>query len=204
MSPVRPAGADDVGGPTQLVRLLRDAGDTLAVAESLTGGAVSASVVDVPGASAVLRGGVVAYATDLKAQLLGVAPALLAAHGAVHPDVAAAMAEGVRGRLGATWGVATTGVAGPDPQDGRPPGEFHVAVAGPRGTVVRSVVPTGSAGPTSRSQVRAAARDAALTLLLDVLVDDPSVAGDAARSAEPTAGPDAHGPGTGGTAAALE
>ena len=77
----------------------------------------------------MLRGGVVAYATDLKAALLDVDPALLDAAGPVHPDVAAQMARGVRSRLGADLGLATTGVAGPDPQDGHPPGEVHVAVA---------------------------------------------------------------------------
>lgn len=152
----------------QVVRLLAATGSTLAVAESLTGGAVAAAVVDVPGASAVLRGGVVAYATDLKARLLDVPTPLLDRHGAVHPDVAVAMATGVQRRLGATWGVATTGVAGPDPQDGRPPGEYHVAVAGPGGAVARSFAPT---GPASRAQVRAAAREAALTLLVEALTD---------------------------------
>src|SRR5262249_14782793 len=104
---------------------------TVAVAESLTGGAVCARLVDVPGASRVLRGGVVAYATDLKAALLGVSGELLAERGAVDPDLAPAMAEGVRERLGADVGLATTGVAGPDPQDGRKPGSVHVAVVTP-------------------------------------------------------------------------
>jgi nicotinamide-nucleotide amidase len=154
------------GDAQDAVRLLAAAGSTLAVAESLTGGTVAAAVVAVPGASAVLRGGVVAYATDLKARLLDVPAALLAEHGAVHPDVAVAMAAGVRARLGATWGVATTGVAGPDPQDGRPPGEYHVAVAGPGGDVVRSF---GPGGPASRAEIRVAARDAVLALLVEVL-----------------------------------
>jgi len=93
---------------------------------------------------------------------------LLQAHGAVHPDVARAMAVGVARLLGADHGVGTTGVAGPDPQDGRPPGTFHVAVAGPAGTVVRSY----DVGPLGRAAVRAAARDAALRLLLDQVLDD--------------------------------
>lgn len=174
--------------PAEVVRLLTAAGSTLAVAESLTGGAVTAAVVDVPGASAVLRGGVVAYATDLKAELLGVPADLLAAHGAVHPDVAVAMAQGVRARLHAAWGLATTGVAGPDPQDGRPPGEYHVAVAGPAGVVrVRSVGPT---GPATRAQIRAAARDAALALLAQTVAEEAPAAGGGA-------------PGTGGATAAL-
>lgn len=153
-----------------LVRLLRAAGQTLAVAESLTGGALTAAVVDVPGASAVLRGGVVAYATDLKARLLGVPADLLEAHGPVHPDVAVAMARGARERLDATWGVATTGVAGPEPQGGHPPGEYHVAVVGPDRLLVRSF---GPGAPVSRDEVRADARDAALRLLLEAVGTGP-------------------------------
>lgn len=114
-----------------VVSVLRGAGQTVAVAESLTGGLVAAELVSVPGASAVLRGGVVAYSTDLKATLLGVPEELLRVRGAVDSDVALAMARGVRERLGAEWGVSTTGVAGPQPQDGRPVGEVHVAVSGP-------------------------------------------------------------------------
>ena len=85
---------------------------TVAVAESLTGGLVAAALTDIPGASASFRGGVVTYATELKASLLGVDRDMLAQHGAVYAPVAAAMAEGVRTRLSATYGVATTGVAG--------------------------------------------------------------------------------------------
>lgn len=103
-------------------------GRSLAVAESLTGGLLAATLVDVPGASAVFRGGVIAYATDLKVTLLGVDSALLADRGPVDPEVAAQMAAGVRARLGADIGVSTTGVAGPDPQDGQPPGTVYVAV----------------------------------------------------------------------------
>jgi nicotinamide-nucleotide amidase len=135
--------------------------ETLAVAESLTGGLVLAALTAVPGASAVVRGGVVAYATDLKATMLGVDPDLLAARGAVDPDVAAAMARGVRDGLSATWGLATTGVAGPDPQDGKPVGTVHVAVAGPGGEArVRSPRLTGN-----RARVRAATVTIALQLL---------------------------------------
>lgn len=162
----RQGGVDGVNRAAEAIRLLTSAGASLAVAESLTGGAVAAAIVDVPGASAALRGGVVAYATDLKARLLDVPADLLHAHGPVHPEVALAMARGVRARLDATWGLATTGVAGPDPQDGRPPGEYHVAVVGPGAAVARSVAPSGT---SSRAQVRAAARDAALTLLVEVL-----------------------------------
>jgi PncC family amidohydrolase len=96
--------------------------------------------------SATFRGSVTAYATDVKAKVLGVDAGLLAAEGAVHPDVAAAMAEGVRGLLSGTYGVATTGVAGPEPQDGRPVGTVHIAVSGPGGTMVVSPRSVGDRG----------------------------------------------------------
>jgi nicotinamide-nucleotide amidase len=115
----------------QVVRLLTVKGETLAVAESLTGGLVAAEITAVPGASKALRGSVTAYATELKHQLLGVDAALLAERGAVDPQVAAQMAAGVRKALGADWGIATTGVAGPEPQDGQPVGTVFVAVDGP-------------------------------------------------------------------------
>jgi nicotinamide-nucleotide amidase len=116
-----------------VLRLLRVRGETLAVAESLTGGLVAAAITDVPGASQAFRGSVTAYATEVKHQLLGVDATLLDQRGAVDPQVAAQMADGVRKALGADWGISTTGVAGPDPQDGQPVGTVHVAVAGPLG-----------------------------------------------------------------------
>ncbi len=136
----------------------------MAVAESLTGGLVCSTLVAVPGASAVLRGAVVAYATDLKSTLLGVDAALLASRGAVDPDVARAMALGVRERLGADVGLATTGVAGPEPQDGQPPGTVHVAVSTPAGTQVRSLHLAGG-----RAQVRSLSVDAVLALGADAV-----------------------------------
>ncbi|MGC5035105.1 CinA family protein [Streptomyces sp. DT190] len=116
---------------TDVVRLLTVKGETLAVAESLTGGLVAAEITSVPGASKVFRGSVTAYATELKHELLGVDATLLAARGAVDPQVAAQMAVGVRKALGTDWGIATTGVAGPDPQDGQEVGTVFVAVDGP-------------------------------------------------------------------------
>lgn len=115
----------------EVLGLLTGEGLTLAVAESLTGGLVAAELTSVPGASAAFRGSVTAYATDLKERVLGVDGALLAERGAVDPDVARSMAEGVRRALGADWGIATTGVAGPEAQDGQPVGTVYVAVAGP-------------------------------------------------------------------------
>jgi nicotinamide-nucleotide amidase len=117
-----------------VVAELTGRGLTVAVAESLTGGLVVAELVSVPGSSAVVRGGVVAYQTPLKHSLLGVDAGLLAEHGPVHPDVAAAMATGVRERLAvdgrrADVGLSTTGVAGPDDQDGHAPGRRPTAAA---------------------------------------------------------------------------
>jgi PncC family amidohydrolase len=126
-----------------IVTLLTGRGQTVAVAESLTGGLLAASLVEVPGASVVFRGGIVAYATDLKSALLDVPASLLERYGAVHPDVASAMAEGVRRRLGATFGVATTGVAGPDPADGQPVGTVDIAVSGQLNTVRRRLALAG-------------------------------------------------------------
>ncbi|GGJ05846.1 CinA family protein [Streptomyces brasiliensis] len=118
---------------TEVVRLLTVRGETIAVAESLTGGLVAAEITSVPGASKAFRGSVTAYATGLKHELLGVDATLLAQRGAVDPQVAAQMAAGVRKVLGADWGIATTGVAGPEPQDGQPVGTVFVAVDGPLG-----------------------------------------------------------------------
>lgn len=153
------------GPATPLIARLTSAGLTVATAESLTGGLLCARLVDVPGASAVVRGGVVAYATELKAVLLGVDAGLLAARGPVDPDVALAMAAGVRERLSADWGAATTGVAGPDPQDGVPPGTVYVAVRGPDGAgQVRRLALTGD-----RAAIREGTVAAALALLADAL-----------------------------------
>lgn len=124
-------GADGLATAAVVLRLLTERGETLAVAESLTGGLVAADITSVPGASRVFRGSVTSYATELKRDVLGVDGTLLAERGAVDPEVALQMAMGVRRVLGADWGIATTGVAGPDEQDGQPVGTVFVAVAGP-------------------------------------------------------------------------
>ncbi|WP_425560498.1 CinA family protein [Luedemannella flava] len=123
------------GLPARLIQELVDRKETVAVAESLTGGLLGATIVDAPGASRAFRGGLIVYATELKAALADVPADLLEARGPVDADVAAALAEGARGRCGADWGLATTGVAGPDPQDGVPVGTVFIAVAGPRSEV---------------------------------------------------------------------
>ncbi|RKT56918.1 CinA family protein [Saccharothrix australiensis] len=146
----------------EVVAALRARGETVATAESLTAGLVAARITGVAGASAVLRGGLVVYATDLKASLAGVDAALLAERGAVHPEVARQLAEGARSRCGATWGLGLTGVAGPDPQDGVTAGTVHIGLSGPPGSSVRSITVGGD-----RAAVREAAVDTALDLLLD-------------------------------------
>jgi nicotinamide-nucleotide amidase len=159
----------DEGGPLaeQVITMLRAAGQTVAAAESLTGGLVAAVLTSVPGASWAVRGGVVSYATDLKASLLGVPRDMLAEHGAVYPAVASAMANGVRQRLGATFGVATTGVAGPDPADGQPVGTVHIAVSAEDDTVVRTLALDGD-----RDLIRRLTVERSLALLLGRLRED--------------------------------
>ena len=100
---------------------------TLSVAESLTGGMISSAITRIPGASLVFAGGVVAYHSNIKAQILDVEEVALS-RGAVQSDVALQMALGVARRLGTQFGVATTGVAGPSPQDGQPVGTVFVGV----------------------------------------------------------------------------
>jgi len=117
-----------------VVALLKQRGLTVAVAESLTGGLLVAELIRTPGASAVVNGGVVAYNTAIKASVLGVDAALLASNGAVDPEVAEQMAAGVRSALAvggrpADIGISTTGVAGPEPQDGQPVGTVYLGFA---------------------------------------------------------------------------
>jgi nicotinamide-nucleotide amidase len=147
-----------------VLRRLRERRESLAVAESLTGGLLAATIVDVPGASLVFRGGLVVYATDLKRDLAGVPGSLLAERGPVDPDVALALADGARRACVADWGVATTGVAGPDPQQGVPVGTVYLACRGPAGGEVRGIKLEGD-----RTAIRAGAVAAALEMLSEAL-----------------------------------
>jgi len=157
------SSSDTSALPARLHRALLDRQETVAAAESLTAGLFCASLASVPGASATLRGGLVVYATDLKSALAGVPGDLLAAHGPVSPETAAALAEGVRDRCTATWGVGLTGVAGPDPVDGYGPGRVYVGIAG-HGTRVQRLDLAGD-----RAAIRAGAVDAAMNALLSML-----------------------------------
>jgi nicotinamide-nucleotide amidase len=149
---------------TGVVLALEGRGETVAVAESLTGGLLGAAFTDVPGASAVFRGGVTAYATQLKADLLGVAAELLAEAGPVDPRVATGMADGVRRLMASDWGLSTTGVAGPQPQDGASVGTVFIGCVGPAGTAVRRLALSGE-----RDDIRQASVLAALDLLAEQL-----------------------------------
>jgi nicotinamide-nucleotide amidase len=159
-------GPDPEALAGDVMRRLTTAGESLAVAESLTGGMVLAALTAVRGASEVLRGGVVAYALDVKHALLGVDERLLEETVAVDARVALAMAEGVRRSLGATYAVATTGEAGPDSASGQPVGSVYVAAVGPNGVDERYLLL-----PGDRWAIRAATVVAALEALAAVVPD---------------------------------
>jgi nicotinamide-nucleotide amidase len=146
--------------------------ETVAAAESLTAGLFCATLATVPGASATLRGGAVVYATDLKTALAGVPADLLAEHGPVSEPTAAALAEGIRTRCTATWGVGLTGVAGPDPVDGHAPGRVYVGLSDGLLTVVHELDL-----PGDRAAVRAATVETALRRLLGRLDEHPLTGG---------------------------
>ena len=143
-----------------LMGLMASRGITVAVAESLTGGLVLAELTTVAVSSAVVRGGVVAYATELKHELLGVEVQLLADVGPVHADVAGQMAAGVAAKLGATIGLSTTGVAGPQPQDGHAVGTVFIGLSVAGHITTRRLSLAGS-----REQIRRATVDSCLELL---------------------------------------
>lgn len=140
--------------PGGVVRALGRAGLTIATGESLTAGLVAATLADVPGCSSVLRGGVVAYQGDVKADVLGVPDSALAC-GLVSREVAEAMAAGAARLLGSDVGVGTTGVAGPEPHDGEPAGTVWVAVVGPRGMTSRRLALAGDRAGIRRATVSA-------------------------------------------------
>lgn len=152
------------GGFAQAVDLLRRQGLTVGIAESLTGGMVCSQFVTVPGASSVLRGAVVSYATEVKRDVLGVDAGVLAEFGTVDSQVAVEMADGVRTVLAADVGLATTGVAGPGPAEGKESGTVYIAVTGKWGWNWKKL-----RLPGDRQQVREQAASAVCELLLDCL-----------------------------------
>jgi nicotinamide-nucleotide amidase len=143
---------------------LRARGQTLATAESLTCGLIAATLADVPGASAVLRGGLAAYATDVKTSVLGVDADLVDTYGVISRQCAEAMAARATTLFSSDWAVASTGVAGPDPQEGHAAGTVFVAVVGQGVDRSAALALTGE-----RNAVRAATVDAALALLESAL-----------------------------------
>ena len=131
--------------------------ETLAVAESCTGGLLGAAITEVPGASAVFLGGVISYSNAVKEAVLGVPASVLEGHGAVSEQVARAMATGVRDRLGATWGVSITGIAGPDGgTEDKPVGLVNWSVASPHGVTTEHRVFSGDRATVRLRSVRSA------------------------------------------------
>lgn len=150
-----------------LVDQARSAGMTLATAESLTGGLLGSTLASVPGASAVYRGGVISYASEVKSDLLGVEAQLIQERGTVDPEVALSMAQGARRVCGADYGLATTGAAGPEPWDGKPVGRVYLGLTGPAGSRVLERNYEGD-----RQQIRQQAVCDGLALLLEALAEE--------------------------------
>lgn len=140
----------------QVISALAGRGATVATAESLTAGLLCAELTEIPGASEVVRGGLIVYATELKVDLAGVDAELLRRFGPVHPEVAAALADGARSRCGSTWGVGLTGVAGPTQQGGVDAGTVHIGLAGERARETRTVRLPGGRADVRRGTVRSA------------------------------------------------
>ena len=160
----RTTSSDHVALAASVNDALVDAGATVATAESLTGGQLAVLLTTAPGASRSYLGGVVSYATEVKTEVLGVPTSLVEEHGVVSAACARAMAEGARRLIGATYAVSTTGVAGPEPQEDKPPGTVFVAVAGPGGVTALSLELTGD-----RAAIQQRTCGEALTALAEVL-----------------------------------
>lgn len=161
--------AETIASASDVLRLLRSRGHTLATAESLTGGLIVATLTRIPGASAVVRGGLAAYATDVKRDVLGVDPDVIATYGVVSPETAMSMARRAVALFDSTWAVAVTGVAGPDRQEERAVGTVFVGVAGPAmGASAYDDLPAGAeqfALSGDRDDIRAGTVSVALRML---------------------------------------
>lgn len=165
MSPAAvPANESVASLAARIVASATVSGQTIATAESLTAGLVASAICEVPGASSAFLGGVVSYANSVKAEVLGVRAELLSERGSVDPEVARAMAAGARRACGTDWAVSTTGVAGPEPHDGKPVGLVYVGCAGPGGFRTKELRLTGD-----RAEIRERSVAAALRVLLDAM-----------------------------------
>lgn len=148
----------------EIVESLTSRKETLSIAESLTGGALSSEIVDVPGASHILKGSIVAYSNEIKVRELSVPEQLIEEAGAVSEDVALAMADGIKARMATTWAISATGVAGPGAHHGVPAGTVWLAIVGPE---VRETVKLALEG--DRSTVRRGAVESALGVFARIL-----------------------------------
>jgi len=149
-----------------IVSELTKRGEGIGVAESITGGHLSGALIDIAGASNIFAGGIVAYSNLLKVSDLNVSPELLDEFGAVSIEVAQAMALGAKDKFAATWGLSTTGVAGPGPHNGRPAGTVWIGIAGPG--VLTAINPVISS-ELSRNQVRSESVAGALMAFARIL-----------------------------------
>jgi nicotinamide-nucleotide amidase len=157
---------------TRVHLLLRAGGHTIATAESLTGGRLAVHLTDVPGASETYLGGVVTYATEVKSSVLDVPAEVIDEHGVVSAECAKAMATGVRGLTGASFGVSTTGVAGPTEQEGKAPGTVFVGISGPG---LLEVVELGLTGERQEIQEQTCVK--ALEAVAAILVEEETPLG---------------------------
>lgn len=149
---------------TTIVESLKSTGETLSIAESLTGGALTSEIVSVPGASHILKGSIVAYSVEIKVHELSVSQDIIDKVGVVSEEVALAMAEGVKARMNSTWSIASTGVAGPGPHHGIPAGTVWLAIVGPD---TRETVKLALEG--DRERVRRGAVESALGVFARIL-----------------------------------
>ncbi len=122
---------EEFAGLTDILEILTQRGETICVAESLTGGGLAEALSSLPGSSQIFRGSVTAYQVEIKNSVLRVPLELISEMGTVSEEVAVSMAAGVKDLLGSTWSISTTGVAGPGPVDGVPAGTVWVAIEGP-------------------------------------------------------------------------
>ena len=147
-----------------IVESLKSKGESLSVAESITGGALTSEIVSVPGASHILRGSIVAYSVEIKMRELSVPQELIDRAGVVSEEVALGMADGIRARMNTTWSIASTGVAGPGPHQGIAAGTVWLAIVGPN---TRETVKLALEG--DRETVRRGAVESALGVFARIL-----------------------------------